>query len=142
MGLAGFALMLSGSGCRARRIMYVSAPPPQPVHVVEQPFVVATNAPVQTVIVTQQPPPAQVEVVTVSPGPAYQWAPGYWSWNGAWVWVGGGWIQAPSARRLGRRTVGSPWTWPRLDRWTVALKPGQDGKPVIRDSRSACFRSG
>ena len=106
VGLAGFALMLSGSGCRARRIMYVSAPPPQPVHVVEQPFVVATNAPVQTVIVTQQPPPAQVEVVTVSPGPAYQWAPGYWSWNGAWVWVGGGWIARPHPQAV---WVGGRW---------------------------------
>ncbi len=38
-----------------------------------------------------QPPPAQVETVPVSPGPSFYWAPGYWGWNGGWIWIGGSW---------------------------------------------------
>jgi hypothetical protein len=38
------------------------------------------------------PPPPQVEVVPVAPGPDYLWTPGWWSWNGdAWIWFGGYW---------------------------------------------------
>ena len=45
-----------------------------------------------TVVVQSAPPPPQVEVVPVSPGPDYLWAPGYWSWNGGvWIWIGGRW---------------------------------------------------
>jgi len=46
-------------------------------------------------VVEQSPPPPQVEVMPVSPGPAYYWVPGYWSWNGTWVWVGGRWAARP-----------------------------------------------
>ena len=46
-------------------------------------------------VVTVAPTPApapQIEVIPVSPGPDYIWAPGYWSWGGhAWIWIGGGW---------------------------------------------------
>ncbi len=39
----------------------------------------------------QTPPPVPTEVIPVSPGPDYYWAPGYWGWDNGWIWVGGGW---------------------------------------------------
>jgi len=44
---------------------------------------------------THAPPPAPKEVVPVAPGPGYYFIPGYWSWNGAWVWVPGRWVVRP-----------------------------------------------
>jgi hypothetical protein len=41
------------------------------------------------------PPVPRVEVVAVSPGPAWVWVPGYWNWNGrAYVWIGGRYVDA------------------------------------------------
>lgn len=57
-------------------------PPPQP-------------APAAPVMTTEAPPPPQVEVVPVAPGPDYYWMPGYWNWNGGWVWIGGNWVIRP-----------------------------------------------
>ena len=52
----------------------------------------ANQAPATTVITQSEPPPPQVEVIPVSPGPDYLWTPGCWSWNGgAWIWIGGRW---------------------------------------------------
>ena len=66
---------------------------PQPT--VTQPGAVSATAianQTPTVITQSEPPPPQVEVVPVSPGPDYLWTPGWWSWNGgAWFWIGGGW---------------------------------------------------
>jgi len=42
----------------------------------------ATNARSANVVVPQAPPPPQVEVVPVAPGPNYYWVPGYWYWGG------------------------------------------------------------
>ena len=75
LALAVFPLL---SGC-AERVVYVQRPP---VVVSGQPVVGAPPA----------PPP---EVVVGSPGPAYAWVPGYWSWSGSWVWVGGRWVLPP-----------------------------------------------
>ena len=47
------------------------------------------------VVVEGPPPPAPVEVVTVSPGPDYVWIGGEWVWNGGWVWVAGHWALPP-----------------------------------------------
>jgi len=71
-------------------------PPPAPGAVQAQATVVAPSA----------PPAPQVEVVPVSPGPYYVWAPGYWGWNGGWVWIGGQWIVRP---RPGAIWVGGHW---------------------------------
>src|SRR5215472_2962379 len=46
-------------------------------------------------VVEQSPPPPQVEVMPVAPGPNYYWVPGYWTWNGTWVWVGGRYAVRP-----------------------------------------------
>jgi len=39
-----------------------------------------------------QPPPPQVEVVPVQPGPAHVWVQGHWVWrHGGYVWQPGFW---------------------------------------------------
>ena len=77
---------------------------------------VVEPAPAQpTEIVTVAPPPPQREVVVVRPGPGFVWTPGYWAWNGRWVWVGGQWVRPPRPRavwvsgRWVRRGPGFVW---------------------------------
>ena len=48
--LGGAILMALGTGCLARRVVYVSAPPP-PVQVVTTQVQMTTNGPTQTVII-------------------------------------------------------------------------------------------
>jgi hypothetical protein len=68
-------------------------PPPQP--------------PAQAVVpATVAPPPTPVEVIPFAPGPTYVWAPGYYAWNGHWVWVGGHYVVRP---RPGVVWVGGHW---------------------------------
>ena len=43
-------------------------------------------------VVTVAPPPPQVEVVGLAPGPGYFWIGGYWGWRGGrHYWVDGRW---------------------------------------------------
>jgi hypothetical protein len=77
----GFAAAALLTGCVEHRVVYVQAPPPGP-------------AP-PTVVVTERPPAPVHEGVMVSPGPAYAWMPGYWTWNGRWIWVSGCWVACP-----------------------------------------------
>lgn len=50
------------------------------------------------------PPPPRYERVVVRPG--YEWAPGYWRWNGRrYVWAGGRYIGS----RPGHRWERSEW---------------------------------
>jgi hypothetical protein len=59
------------------------------------------------VVVTQAPPAAPVEVVTVAPSPGLVWVGGYWGWSGSrYVWVSGGWHHPP---RAGAAWVGGSW---------------------------------
>jgi hypothetical protein len=66
-------------------------------------------------VVLPQPavrPPPRFQSVPPSPGPSYEWAKGYWKWNGhAWVWVRGRFVQ--------RR----PWTC----RWIKGHREGSGG---------------
>jgi surface antigen len=48
-----------------------------------------------TVVVSQPPPPAPVETVTVASSPDYVWIDGEWVWNSRWVWVAGHWGYPP-----------------------------------------------
>src|SRR5271170_4060916 len=49
-----------------------------------------------TTVVSEEPPPAPAEDVTVvAPGPDYVWIGGEWVWNGQWVWVSGHWGYPP-----------------------------------------------
>jgi hypothetical protein len=49
-------------------------------------------------VVHQTPPPPQAEVRVHAPGPeyAYSWIPGYWTWQGQWVWANGAWCPRPA----------------------------------------------
>ena len=114
------ALITAGSaalatGCAEPRTVYVpaySAPPgyayTAPPPVMAQPGAVpeGTNLPpaaayapqgAPTLVAPTAPPPPQVEVIPVAPGPQYVWVGGYWGWNGgAWVWMGGRWVVRPA----------------------------------------------
>ena len=110
-------LGLLAAGCADREVQYVpayQAPPPgyqgQPAYGYQQ----APPAPGDTnanyapqapdngaAVVTQEPPPPQVEVIPAPPAPEYVWAPGYWSWNvGGWVWVRGHYVIGPHPHAL------------------------------------------
>jgi hypothetical protein len=68
---------------------------------------IANQTPTTTMITQSEPPPPLVEVIPVSPGPDYVWAPGCWSWNGgAWIWIGGGWHYPV---RPGHVWIGGHW---------------------------------
>jgi len=50
------------------------------------------------VYVQLAPPAAVVERVPPSPGGAYVWTPGYYSWTGhAYVWKNGRWMMPPKS---------------------------------------------
>jgi hypothetical protein len=49
-------------------------------------------APAQVVIQERVMPAPLVETIPVAPGPSYHWVPGYWMWNGRWVWVRGHYV--------------------------------------------------
>ena len=76
-GLAGMLAVSVLGGC-VERTVYVQGPPPP-----------------GAVVVNEAPPTPPAEVVVAAPGPAYSWVPGYWSWQGRWVWVAGCWKARP-----------------------------------------------
>jgi hypothetical protein len=71
------------SGCVERRVVYVESPPPAAAQAGR--------------VISEAPPPPQAEVVVAAPGPNYIWMPGYWSWQGHWVWVSGAYVVRPYA---------------------------------------------
>ncbi len=76
-------VVVLGAGCVERRVyvpVYAAQPAP---------------APAPAVVVPGPPPAVPAEVVPVAPGPTYVWTPGYWAWNGRWVWVGGCYVARP-----------------------------------------------
>jgi WXXGXW repeat (2 copies) len=110
MIVASGVALLAFNGCVVRRepvIVYRRRPPP-PV-IVQSPAVVATAPavpagpgnfeavpqPTEAPVIAQAPPAPQVEVMPPAPSVEYVWAPGYWSWRGAWVWVPGRWAFPP-----------------------------------------------
>jgi len=94
-GTIGAGLLLS-AGCVQRRVVYVQQPAP----VYQQPG--------EPAVVAEPPPPPKTEVIVAAPGPEYSWVPGYWSWNGGWVWIGGRWIIGPHPHAV--------WVGPRYIR--------------------------
>lgn len=57
----------------------------------------AAPAPIEAnlIIAPNEPPIAPVEQITINPYPDGAWVPGYWSWNGQWMWVKGYWGHRP-----------------------------------------------
>ena len=47
---------------------------------------------------TPPPPPPQAPVSAPGPEYAYSWVPGYWTWQGHWVWAEGTWVPRPAPR--------------------------------------------
>jgi len=88
------------TGCVQHRVVYVREP---------------GVAPGGEEIVTATPPPPQVEVVGIAPGPEFVWVPGCWEWHGHWVWAGGRWAVGPHPHahwipgRWARRGHGHVW---------------------------------
>jgi hypothetical protein len=78
--IAAGSLLISGCVVR-ERVVYQQPPPP------------ATGG--AEVVVTEAPPAPIVEVVTVSPGPAFVWIGGCWVWQDHWVWERGHWAHPP-----------------------------------------------
>ena len=78
----------------------------------------APPPPPDAVYVKTAPPAVRSEVIVTSPGPAYVWVPGSWTWGGAeYVWTGGTWQQPP---RAGAHWVAPAWNrtsrgWYRVD---------------------------
>ena len=57
-----------------------------------------TSAPPGAVFVAAAPPPAEIEVIGVAPGPDYVWIRGYHTWSGhGYVWNRGRWERRPRA---------------------------------------------
>jgi hypothetical protein len=84
------SLLALGTGC-------VVAVRPAPVVYSEQPG---------EVVVDNDPPPAQAEVVGVAPGPGFIWIGGYYHWYGnRWAWRGGHYERPPHN--------GAVWVRPR-----------------------------
>jgi hypothetical protein len=52
------------------------------------------------VVVTEAPPALRVEEPVASPGPDYEWVPGFWSWDNHWVWNAGKWTVRPHQHAL------------------------------------------
>ena len=52
------------------------------------------------VIVQNEPPADQIEVIPEFPGPDYVWLKGHWRWKNEWVWVKGCWARKPHEEAL------------------------------------------
>ena len=59
-------------------------------------------------VVYQAPPPPLEQAPAPAPGPeyAYSWVPGYWTWQGHWVWASGTWLPRPAPQ-----VVWTPGQW-------------------------------
>ena len=93
VGILGGALVGNAMDQEAAR----TPPPPPP----------SSPPPPAPVIVAEAPPQPPVEMVTVAPGPDFVYSPGYWTWQGTWVWVPSTWVHRP---RPGVVWVSGHWT--------------------------------
>ncbi len=81
----------------------VSAVPP-----IQKPL---TNAAPAPAIVSDPPPPPQIEVLDTPPEPNYVWIPGHWEHQKHWTWISGHWTPQP---RPQARWI--PGRWAKQDR--------------------------
>lgn len=92
---AAAAGCLIAAGCviePAPRRVYYATPPPPPGAVVVEPA-----PPAGEVVAAEAPPAPIVEVQPVVPVAIVDpfWIPGWWAWEGRWVWHGGYWAHRP-----------------------------------------------
>ena len=81
--ILGISLLPFLTGC--------GSPPKERVVVRER-----TSVRSPTVVAARQaPPPPIEEVVPPSPGSRHVWTPGYWVWEGRWLWQRGNWTLPP-----------------------------------------------
>src|SRR5262249_24129144 len=81
----------------AQQPVYVEPAPQQPVYAEPQP-VYQNDLPVgepQPVGVADLPPPRLGETPGPEPFWGAVWIPGFWNWDGGWVWMSGRWATAP-----------------------------------------------
>jgi len=83
---AAVSLGLS-SGCAHRTV------------IVEHPTTETTTVR-REVVVTEAPPAVRVEEPVPAPEGDYEWVPGFWSWDGHWVWNPGKWTVRPHAKAI------------------------------------------
>lgn len=75
------------AGCAHHRTVIVRQP---------EPVIVSAPAPVPSPeVVVQAPPAPQPEAIPPAPAAGYVWVPGYWTWNGQWIWMSGHWAVPP-----------------------------------------------
>jgi hypothetical protein len=108
LALSSATIALLVSGCAERRVVYVPVyqAPAVAVQPTAPPPPGTPMAPPPTVVVAQPPPATRVEVIPFSPGPEFYWVPGYWTWNGGWVWMTGVWAPRPHPHAV---WVGGHW---------------------------------
>jgi hypothetical protein len=108
LALSSATIALLVSGCAERRVVYVPLyqAPAVAVQPTAPPPPGTPMAPPPTVVVAQPPPAPRVEVIPFSPGPEFYWVPGYWTWNGGWVWMTGVWAPRPHPHAV---WVGGHW---------------------------------
>ena len=87
----------------------------EPVYVYNGP---AARETTQTVVVYQEPPPAQTDIETAPPGPTEVWVQSYWNnTHGKWIWMAGHWETRPRANAVwisghwDKDTESNDWTW-------------------------------
>jgi hypothetical protein len=106
LGLSTLAIIITtgcGSPPRERRTVVISRPEPVYRERVRAP-----------IIVRERPPAVVREVRPPAPGRDYVWAPGYWTWDGEWLWQSGHWTRRPSDRAV---WVEGRWVEDRRGEW-------------------------
>lgn len=95
--LAGFCLVNFLYGHSHSHVEVVVHSHPNEVIIHSQPTEIIAVAPaaptvVTPIVVSSLPPAPIVEAAVPSPGENYTYIPGYWAWNGQWVWQKQTWV--------------------------------------------------
>jgi hypothetical protein len=113
MGITKLMLGATAAGCllaagcviepAPRRVYYATPPPPPPPAAV-----VVEPPPPGEVAVAEAPPAPTVEIMPPAPVTIVDpfWIPGWWAWEGRWVWHGGYWDHRPR-----RGAIWVPHAW-------------------------------
>jgi len=113
LAVAGCARPSSNSNVTPRQPLApapaaASTLPVSAVSPISKPLTHAAPAPA---IVSDPPPPPQIEVLATPPESNYVWIPGHWEHQKHWTWTSGHWTPQPRPR-----AQWIPGRWARLDR--------------------------